>query len=319
MSLTVSVIICCYTEDRLDDIREAVASVQRQSRPPEEILLVVDNNRALYQTLSRTGLGSGVRIILHEGLRGSAAARNAGALATTSDVVAFIDDDAVADRRWLERVLNALANGATVAGGKAVPVWPGHRPSWFPEELDWLVGGTYRGYRNGRGVVRNVHIHNMALLRSAFLAVGMLETDAGGGGGMVATASRGGEEAELCLRLAHEFPSAKIVYEPGAKIWHKVGAQQASLRGLVRRSYGEGRYKAWVRSVLPIDSGRALSTEAAYLRYLVLWAIPSRLLRFWQPAALAQAAAIVACIAAVGTGYLVGKGQFRRISAARRT
>ena len=45
--MTVSVIICCYTEDRLDDIRKAVESVQAQTRPPEEIILAVDNNARL--------------------------------------------------------------------------------------------------------------------------------------------------------------------------------------------------------------------------------------------------------------------------------
>jgi hypothetical protein len=36
---TVSVTICCYTEERLQDIREAVVSVQAQTRRPKEIIL----------------------------------------------------------------------------------------------------------------------------------------------------------------------------------------------------------------------------------------------------------------------------------------
>ncbi|MEV8300524.1 glycosyltransferase family 2 protein, partial [Streptomyces rochei] len=42
-SLTVSVVICVYTEDRWEDILAAVASVRAQSHPARETLLVVDH------------------------------------------------------------------------------------------------------------------------------------------------------------------------------------------------------------------------------------------------------------------------------------
>lgn len=314
MSHTVSVIICCHTEERLQDIREAVASVQRQSRLPEEIILIVDNNRSLCELLRKDALGGNVKVILHEGLRGSAAARNAGSLSATCDVVAFLDDDAVADSRWLDRLLVSLREGAVVVGGKAIPRWTTRRPQWFPEELNWLVGATYKGQPEARGRVRNPHMHNMAVLRSAFIEVGLLRTDVGGGGGVVGTTSRGGEEAELCLRIAQRFPSAPIVHDPEAQVLHKVSSQQATWPNVIRRSFGEGLYKAWMANVSHPETGSALSTEKRYLGDLLFRAIPSRLARCWQLAALKQVAAIVLCILAVGTGHLVGKWRFRNVS-----
>ena len=47
--LDVSVIICAYTEARWHDLVAAVESLRRQSKPPREIIVVVDHNRRLLE------------------------------------------------------------------------------------------------------------------------------------------------------------------------------------------------------------------------------------------------------------------------------
>ena len=44
---TVSVVICAYTERRLDALRRAIPSAAAQSRPPLERIVVSDHNPAL--------------------------------------------------------------------------------------------------------------------------------------------------------------------------------------------------------------------------------------------------------------------------------
>ena len=189
------------------------------------------------------------------------------------------------------------------AGGRAVPEWAAGRPCWFPEELDWVVGGSLASMLPRRAEVRNVHSVNMGVRKEAIAATGPFDTSFG----RLAKGGQAGEEAELCLRLKHRLPGAKIIYDPEAVVRHKVPAWRGRWRYLVIRSYEEGRCKARIERLAQSFGNQVLSVEHTYLRHLLFHAIPSRLARFWRPAALAQIAAIVLCIFSTGAGYLAGR------------
>jgi glycosyltransferase involved in cell wall biosynthesis len=311
MSPTVTVVICCYTRERLQDVRDAVASLQRQTRPPEEIIVAVDSNRDLYECL-QSDFAEPIRVVLNAGVKGLSATRNVGIAAAQGDLVAFLDDDAVAEADWLANLTAAFEDPRVhAAGGRAVLSWVEGRPSWLPEDLDWTVGGSFTWLPLKRADVRNPHGHNMCFRREVFTSVGQFD----GSLGRVAGGGQAGEEAELCLRLKGRVPQARIVYEPSSVVRHKVPAARGTWRYLLKRSYQEGLCKARVRWLARAHSVEPLSTESAYLRHLLLRAVPSRLVRFWQPSKLAQAAAILVCIAAVGIGYAVGGLRFGRIAA----
>jgi GT2 family glycosyltransferase len=307
---TVSVIICCYSQERLQDMRNAVASVQRQTRPPEEIIVAVDNNRDLYECL-RSDFGEPVEVVLNAGVKGLSATRNVGIAAAQGDLVAFLDDDAVAEADWLANLTAPFEDPRVhAAGGRAILNWVEDRPSWLPEDLDWTMGGSFTWLPLKRADVRNPHGHNMCFRREVFTSVGQFD----GSLGRVASGGQAGEEAELCLRLKRQVPEAKIVYEPSSVIRHKVPAARGTWRYFLRRSYQEGLCKARIKQLARAHGVKPLSTESAYLRHLLLRALPSRLVRLWRPPTVAQAAAIVACIAAVGVGHAVGRWRFRRIT-----
>ncbi len=307
---TVSVIICCYTEERLPDIREAVASVQAQTRQPEEIILAVDNNRALYERLREEWAGE-VAVVLNDTIRGLSGTRNIGIAAAQGNLIAFLDDDAVAEPEWLANLITLFEDPKVIAaGGQAILNWVKARPAWFPEDLDWVVGGSFIGlplYR--RAVVQNPHGHNMCFRKEVFSQVGNFDSSLG----RVGKGAQAGEEAELCLRIKRQLPDRKIIYEPSSLIHHKVPAVRGRWAYLINRSYQEGVCKARIHRINQSYGVCPLSRETAYLSYLFLRAIPSRIGKFWRLKALAQAAAIVVCVADTGTGYLLGQWRFQRI------
>src|SRR3712207_5260447 len=94
-AVPVSVVICAYTERRWDQMLAAVASITAQTASPLETVVVADHNPRLAARLRAAA--PSVRVIENGGERGLSAARNVGVEAARGEIVAFLDDDAVAD------------------------------------------------------------------------------------------------------------------------------------------------------------------------------------------------------------------------------
>ncbi|MGW3953861.1 glycosyltransferase family 2 protein [Streptomyces sp. NPDC004752] len=322
----ISVVICVYTEDRWEDILAAVSSVRAQTYPALETLLVVDHNPALLDRLTeeypehhgaaRAAHGGhrtagSVRVLANAGPRGLSAGRNTGIAAARGEVIAFLDDDAVAERDWLHRFAEGYADPRVLAvGGRTVPIWAsGRRPAWFPEEFDWVVGCTYRGLPPGRVRVRNVLGGNASFRRTAFAAAGGFATGIGRDGDK---RPLGGEETELCIRLGRARPEAILLIDDRAVIHHRVPGARERFGYFRTRAYAEGLSKALVaRSV---GAAKGLESERRYTTR-VLPAGVARGLRdalLARPGGAGRAGAIVAGVLAAAGGYLVGSARARR-------
>lgn len=311
----ISVVICVYTEDRWEDILAAVSSVRAQSRPALETLLVVDHNPALLDRLTReykdveeTGE---VRVLANAGPRGLSAGRNTGIAASRGEVVAFLDDDAVAEREWLRYFAEAYADPKVMAvGGRTMPIWAsGRRPAWFPEEFDWVVGCTYKGLPPGRVRVRNVLGGNASFRRTAFDAAGGFATGIGRDGDK---RPLGGEETELCIRLTRARPDAVLLIDDRAVIHHRVPPVREHFGYFRTRTYAEGLSKALVARSVGADKG--LESERRYTTRV----LPAGVVRglrdavFARPGGAGRAGAIVAGVFGAAGGYVVGSVRARR-------
>jgi GT2 family glycosyltransferase len=310
----VSVIICCYTLERLNDIVEAVESVLTQTLKPFEIIVAVDNNEELFHYLGKIRLPD-TRIILNTKARGFSQTKNLGILEAKGHVVAFLDDDAVAEKTWLEKLIKPFLpikstpdeyspqKNIVATGGTTIPRWSqGAPPSWFPEELNWAVGGTYKGLPLYENQMRNVMGGNCAIRKDIFHKVGLFGTQFGriGDTGVA-------EEAEFCLRLKTHLPDSIILFEPEAVIYHKVPVSRSSLNYLKKRAFDEGKSKGKLARFNHAKSVRWLKTENSYLKYLLFSAIPDRLKSFYRKDSLPQIFAIVIAISATAMGYISGR------------
>ena len=144
----VSVIICAYTQRRWDDTLAAVASVREQSLAAHELIVVVDHNPALCERL-KAALPE-VTVLSNRGRQGLSGGKNTGVSAAQGEILAFLDDDAVAEPDWLKFLVDSYAEPAVAGvGGLTLPQWDTRRPSWFPGEFDWVLGCTYTGMPAG--------------------------------------------------------------------------------------------------------------------------------------------------------------------------
>jgi glycosyltransferase involved in cell wall biosynthesis/GT2 family glycosyltransferase len=311
-SPTISVLICAYTLDRLEVLSQAIESVKAQTRAAHEIVLCVDHSRELMA--EATHRWSDLCLVENKEERGLSGARNSGVSECSGEVVAFLDDDAVAAPDWLEQLGDAYRDPAVIGAGGAVhPVWVGGKPAWFPPEFDWVVGCTHLGMPREREAVRNLIGANMSLRREALEEVGGFRYELG----RVGTIPAGCEETDLCIRIGARWPEGKILYDPAASVDHTVPSSRAQWSYFTSRCRGEGRSKAVLAGLVGSDSG--LAAERTYTRRT----LPLGVLRGLgdalrgRPSGLARAMAIVAGLVVTTTGYLSGGRERRRLEQRR--
>jgi GT2 family glycosyltransferase len=298
----ISVVICAYTEERWNELVAVIESVQCQTLPPNEIIVVIDHNPQLLKWVQKHI--PDVIVVENTETNGLSGARNSGIAAARSHILAFLDDDAVATPNWL-MFLNEVFSEPQVlgVGGPVIPLWLDHKPAWLPEEFYWVVGCMYRGMPNTLQTIRNPIGANMSFRREIFEVVGGFRHEIG----RVGIRPLGCEETELCIRARQQWPERSFLYQPYASVFHRVPGSRTNWRYFFSRCYFEGISKAFVSQYVGVKDG--LASERIY----TFRALPQGILHgvidalFHQDlSGFARAGAILSGLTMTAVGYLVG-------------
>jgi len=291
-----------------EHFREAAESILNQSHDDMELVVVVDGTNEVYKRVVED-YGDHDDIVVHcnnenVGLLGS---RNTGAELASGDIVAFIDDDAIADEAWVaELVRGYQEQDALAVGGKMVADWVAGKPAFLPEEFYWLVGVTHRGFADGAGWVRNTFGSNISFERDMFLELNGFDTEIGGRKG---DANLQGGETELCARLASEY-GEQVWYNPDAVVAHKVFDYRIGLTWLLDRAFWQGYSKRAMETLVPETGGE----ERDFLDDLVTEFVSGRMKGLVQSPSVVAAVQLVMLLVftgCVGGGYLYGLVRYR--------
>jgi GT2 family glycosyltransferase len=302
---TCAVVLSTHDLARWAELVKVVEALEGQTRRPDELVVVVDHNPELLDR-ARARL-SGALVVPNDQVRGLGGARNTGIVRSTASIVAFVDDDAIPQRDWLERLLDGYDDPAVAGVGGAIePRWEPARPAWFPTEFDWVVGCSYVGLPQEMSFVRNLIGCNMSFRRDVLERAGGFRL------------GYGCDETELCIRIAQEHPEARFLYEPAARVHHLVTSTRLRWRRFITRCYFEGGSKAVVaRLVGPRDG---LASERSYALRVLPRAVV-RSLSSWargtDPAGASRALTVIAGFGATLAGFLVGSVRVERAAAVR--
>jgi glycosyltransferase involved in cell wall biosynthesis len=85
----ISAVIYAYTEERWHELIAAVESIQRQSIPSDEIIVVIDHNTKLFERV--TAHVPGIAVIESSEPKGLSGARNTGIAQSQGVLIAFKD------------------------------------------------------------------------------------------------------------------------------------------------------------------------------------------------------------------------------------
>jgi glycosyltransferase involved in cell wall biosynthesis len=236
---SITVAIC--TAQRYDLLERLLKTLEEQEygRPWE--VLVVDNTPAPDRCDIKTPAGlHRVRVVFEDTL-GLSHARNRAIAESESDVIAFVDDDALVDVGWLSEVGRSFALSTSspvgVVGGPATPLWEVTPPAW----LDALPASTKSLFSlvdwSGKTRVATASEWfvgaNIAFARDALLAVGGF----GGHLGRVASSAAllSNEEVDAAVRV--EAAGYVRVWNPDASVQHQISADRMTIDWMRRRVF----------------------------------------------------------------------------------
>ncbi len=304
----VSVITCTYNTDNYPNILDTVASLLNQTYPDIEIIIVVDGNERLREKIAMTYDTKGnIQVIASEENKGVAGSRNLGITQARGDIIAFLDDDSVTDKRWIEDLVDTYQKRDAIAvGGGILPIWLSKKPDYLPEELYWLVGLTYKGFaKEGVTEVRNAFGSNMSFKREVFEKVGSFNQCFGFA--RKGTSYIQGDEPEFALRMQNTLGKG-VTYNPNLIVYHKIPEWKTKLRILLKRAFYQGYSKALLKKLS--HSPKPLAPEESYLKDLLLKYIPRRIRRIflWHDplVEMKQLLVLLISILAVGLGFVDG-------------
>ncbi|MGA9761396.1 MAG: glycosyltransferase [Gaiellaceae bacterium] len=230
---TISVIVVSH-ESR-GELFDCLDSLREQDYRDFEILLV-DNGSIERRRLA----GYDTYYIALGRNYGPSYARNVGAAMANGSIVAFIDDDALADRDWLRMIVRRLSDSQTTAArGKVLPLRKRSVFNLVAFHYD-LGDKVIPWYLDVEG--------NSAVRKSAFLRVGGFDS-----------ALFGEEGVDLSRRL--DDRGGRVVYDPSMIVHHDYAD---SLRHFVLKNYRHGRNEASQRrSDTELESYQARFTDSA--------------------------------------------------------
>ncbi|WP_454043020.1 glycosyltransferase family 2 protein [Cellulosimicrobium sp. Marseille-Q8652] len=226
---TAAVVVATY--NRPDHVRTCLEHLAAQTLQPDRVV-VVDSSPG---TATRDVVAQfpGVLYLRNErGAGSTATSRAIGVAEVTSDVVAFVDDDAYAAEDWLEQIVARYADPEVGAvGGRALNGQPGEDAEGADRVGLLLDDGSLTGFfaaDPGHDVdVDHLLGANMSMRRAALDAVGGIADHYPG------TCLREETEPVLRLRLA----GWRVVYTPAAVVEHVAGPYAKGRRFDLRYTY----------------------------------------------------------------------------------
>ncbi len=213
-----TVVVAAYNAS--STLGECLSSIRELNYPDYETIVVDDGSTDSTSEIAKQSEVRTIRVE-HNGL---AAARNAGvgAASNESEIIAFIDADARADRDWLYHLVEMIArrDAAAASGPNFAPDPQSARAAAMA-----AAPGLPREVRAGDDRLAQLCGCNMAITKAALVKAG----------GFDPMFTAAGDDVDLSWRLAAS--SETLAYAPGAVVIHE---RRATLSAYLRQQRGYG-------------------------------------------------------------------------------
>lgn len=234
----VSAIICTHNRDRYLGL--AIDSLLAQDFPDFEIIVVDNASTDQTRLIVESRLKDDRLRYIYESELGLSVARNTGAKIAYGDILAYLDDDAIASPHWLKTIYAAYRENPklAIAGGKVTLIWTNGitAPEWLSDGL----AGNLGAYDLGDTVVRidrpglTPRGLNYSIRKSFLNQIGGFDPNLGRVGKNLLS----NEElhmTNLALKTGWE-----VAYLPSAHVAHHVAPERVKRQWFLDRGWWQG-------------------------------------------------------------------------------
>lgn len=239
----VSVIVA--TRNRAESLRRCLDSLLTQTYGNYEIV-VVDNAPSDEETaklIARSYATTGRVTYVREDIAGLARAHNTGVRHSSGELLAFTDDDVIADSRWISSIASNFLKSEAIGcvTGMILPAELVTQAQLWTERHGGFGKGLSRRVFDIRRRTEEAPLFpyaagafgsgaNMAFRRTTLQKMGGFDNALGAG-----TIARGGDD--LASFVSALKTGDQLAYEPGAIVWH---FHRRDFEGMRRQAYGYG-------------------------------------------------------------------------------
>lgn len=229
--MKISAVIC--THNREQYLEKAIKSLLDQSLSKKDYeIIVIDNN----STDNTKEICKNKVKYFFESKQGLSYARNRGIKESKGKFIAFIDDDAIADKNWLKNIINAFKSNKELGCvcGKVEPIWGSKRPKWLTDKLLPMI--TILNWSEKPFFLKKEQWFvgtNMAFPKKLLNDIGF-DTNLG----RVGRSLLSGEE--VYLREELEKRNLKSYYDPKVLVKHIVPKNRLNKRWFKKRFWWQG-------------------------------------------------------------------------------
>ncbi len=223
----ISIVVCSYNGSKT--IRDTLVGVSRLEYPKYEVIVVNDGSK---DNTAEIASQFYVQLISTEN-RGLSSARNTGLYASKGEIIAYIDDDAYPDPKWLTYLASSyLSTNHAGIGGPNLP----------PKEAELIShcvanspGGPCHVLLNDE-VAEHIPGCNMSFKRSILIEIG----------GFDPVFRAAGDDVDICWRIQER--GYTIGFHHAAFVWHH---RRSSLKMYWKQQEGYGKAEALLEKKWP--------------------------------------------------------------------
>jgi glycosyltransferase involved in cell wall biosynthesis len=240
--IQISVVICTY--NRATYIQDAMDSLYHQTIAKNLYEIIIVNNNSSDNTIDVCNDWISAHPDAHyafynEAKQGASYARNTGAALANGNLLCFMDDDAIAESDYLERIIYFFEEhpNAGGLGGRIIPKYIPEEPKWMSYYVSSMVGNfdyssTVAIFSANKYPLES----NMIIRKTDFEAVHGFNVDLPG---VVGTLRIGGEGKDFFFKL--KALGRVIYYDPAIRVQHVVETAKLTKEYMYRVASGMGR------------------------------------------------------------------------------